>query len=306
MIIMNKKIELIGNFASDWIRYSDYEYKITEEDELYIIPTEDAVFTMYNPFDVADDIIVDIIRIGQEALQDISKETKEMKLKKEILEFVKKYGLLGLIYSSVYNRDIVGEERVLMIEKNYITKENILSTDEYVNMFIPFASDEDVYFKKYRRGIDVSKREESPKFFGKRPLILDLVFSKFYTEQLDWIVSFAKDMCKHFNQICVYKNTSNLLTESVTIMSGGFNPQKIGFSISQLDKPIIAWEFDSLKTAIETIYAFAITSEPSSLNKCKYCGKIYIPTNSKSQYCSPSCRNCSNVKKSRSRAKKDK
>ncbi|MCP8373909.1 CGNR zinc finger domain-containing protein, partial [Clostridioides difficile] len=100
---MNKKIELIGNFASDWIRYSDYEYKITEEDELYIVPTEDAVFTMYNPFDVADDIIVDIIRIGQEALQDISKETKEMKLKKEILEFVKKYGLLGLIYSSVYN-----------------------------------------------------------------------------------------------------------------------------------------------------------------------------------------------------------
>ena len=61
-----------------------------------------------------------------------------------------------------------------------------------------------------------------------------------------------------------------------------------------------------LKTAIETIYAFAITSEPSSLNKCKYCGKIYIPTNSKSQYCSPSCRNCSNVKKSRSRAKNDK
>ncbi len=44
---------------------------------------------MYNPFDVADDIIVDIIRIGQEALQDISKETKEMKLKKEVLEFVK-------------------------------------------------------------------------------------------------------------------------------------------------------------------------------------------------------------------------
>lgn len=47
------------------------------------------MFSMYNPFDVADDIIVDIIRIGQEALQDISKETKEMKLKKEVLDFVK-------------------------------------------------------------------------------------------------------------------------------------------------------------------------------------------------------------------------
>lgn len=53
------------------------------------------MFTMYNPFDVADDIIVDIIRIGQEALQDISKETKEMKLKKEVLEFVKKVWIIG-------------------------------------------------------------------------------------------------------------------------------------------------------------------------------------------------------------------
>lgn len=105
-----------------------------------------------------------------------------MKLKKEVFEFVKKYGLLGLIYLSVYNRDIVGEERVLMIEKNYIIKENILSIDEYVNMFILFVSDEDVYFKKYRRGIDVLKREEFLKFFGKRLLILDLVFLKFYIE----------------------------------------------------------------------------------------------------------------------------
>ena len=77
-----------------------------------------------------------------------------MKQKKEVHEFVKKYGLLGLIYSSVYNRDIVGEERVLMIEKNYITKENILSTDEYVNMFIPFAGKliEDAGLKGYTVG----------------------------------------------------------------------------------------------------------------------------------------------------------
>lgn len=64
MIIMNKKIELIGNFVSDWIRYSDYEYKIIEEDELYIVLIEDVVFIMYNLFDVVDDIIVDIICIG--------------------------------------------------------------------------------------------------------------------------------------------------------------------------------------------------------------------------------------------------
>jgi len=298
---MSKKLGLVGNFASEWIRYSDYEYRENETGELYIVPTEEATFELFNPFDVADVIVVDILQIGEYAISGEKTEEKENILKQMILEFCKKYGLLGLVYSSVYNRNIVDEDKVLMVEKNYITKESLLDATEYINKFIPFIEDEDLYFRKFKRGVDVKKREDSPKFFGKRPLILDVVFSKFYAERYDWILSFAKDIARHFRQVLVFRNSSNHLTDAVTIISGGFNPQKIGFTISYLDKANIAWEFDSLKNTIEMIYAFAITGDTSHLNKCKYCGKIYIPTNAKSLYCSPSCRNCANVNNSRKR-----
>lgn len=298
---MSGKLGLVGNFASEWIRYSSYEYKENESGELYIVPADEATFELFNPFDVADIIVVDILQIGEYALSGDKDESKETNLKYMILEFCEKYGLLGLAYSSVYNRNIVDEDKVLMVEKNYITKESILDATEYINKFLPFIKDEDLYFRKFKRGVDVKKSEDSPKFFGKRPLILDVIFSKFYAERYNWILSFAKDIARHFRQMLVYSSSSNHLTDAVTIISGGFNPQKIGFSITYLDKANIAWEFDSLKTTIETIYAFAITGENSHLNKCKYCGKIFIPSRAKSQYCSPSCRNCANVNKSRQR-----
>jgi hypothetical protein len=47
--MMERRIHLIGSFATDWIRYSDYEYKTDSEVNLYIKPKENAAFSMYNP-----------------------------------------------------------------------------------------------------------------------------------------------------------------------------------------------------------------------------------------------------------------
>jgi hypothetical protein len=170
-----------------------------------------------------------------------------------------------------------------------------------VNWFLPFVKEDEVVFKKHKKCIDVVKREDSPKYYGKRPIVLDLVFSRFYAEQIKWIIDFARMIVLHFNQLLMYRNSSNHLTEDVTIMSGQFHAEKIGFTIKQLDKTTIAWEFDSLKTAIETIYAFAVTDEKNILNRCKYCEKVFIAKSEREKYCSHSCRNCANVKKSRSR-----
>lgn len=300
---MSRKITLMGSFATDWIRYSDYEFKESDDGEMYIIPTEDAAFTMYNPFNVAEDLLLDLMKIGEEALKVDSNTEKhdESKLKNTIMIFAKKYGLLGLISSSVYNRNIIGDDQVLLIENNHITKEKIMDGNKYIHQFIPFTEEDDVVFNKYRNCIDVRKREDSPKFYGKRPIVMDLIFSRFYSEKINWIIDFAKMIVSHFNQLLTFKDSSAYLTENITIMAGRFHAEKIGFTINQLDKTTIAWQFDSLKTTIETIYAFAVTDENILLNRCSNCGNIFIANSAREKYCSPSCRNCANVRKSRSR-----
>lgn len=299
---MDGRITLVGDFATDWIKYSNYEYKKTKSGELYIIPTLDATFSMYNPFNVAEELFMDIVQLGDKALEQESKLEKfSEELKNDVMIFAKKYGLLGFISSSVYNRNIIGDEKVLLIEKNLITKEKIMDESDYINLFIPFVEEGDIIFRKYRNSIDVKKAEDSPKFFGKRPLILDLVFSRFYSEKLSWIINFAKMIATHFNQLMIYRNSSRYLTENVTIMAGSFHAEKIGFTINQLDKTVIAWQFDSLKTTIETIYAFAVTDETTLISRCQHCNNVFISNNPRAKYCSPSCRNCANVQKSRER-----
>ncbi len=299
---MAGKITLMGNFATDWIRYSDYEFKENVEGETYIIPTESAIFSMYNPFNVAEDLLLDLMKIGEEALKlEMKTEKNDLKLKNTIMIFARKYGLLGLISASVYNRNVIGEEHVLLIENNHVTKEKIMEGNKYIQHFIPFVEEGDVIFNQYKNCIDVKKREDSPKFYGKRPVVMDLVFSRFYGEQIKWIIDFAKMMVMHFNQLVMFRNSSTYLTENVTIMAGRFHAEKIGFTINQLDKTTIAWEFDSLKTTIQTIYAFAATDESILLNRCSHCNNIFIANSAREKYCNPSCRNCANVRKSRNR-----
>ncbi|WP_432403141.1 CGNR zinc finger domain-containing protein [Wukongibacter sp. M2B1] len=300
---MRRRIALIGSFATDWIRYNDYEYKESESGEIYIVPTAEAVFSMYNPFDVAEDLLIDLMRIGEQAIKAEGQATKRYneELKNTILIFAKKYGLLGFISASVYNRNIIGDDSVMFIENNHIGKEKIMDGTKYVNLFIPLAEEGEIVIGEYKNSVYLGKSEDSPKFYGKRPVVMDLIFSRFYSEQVKWIIDFAKMIVSHFNQLLMYRNSSNYLVENVTIMAGQFHAEKIGFTINQLDKTTIAWQFDSLKTTIETIYAFAVTDEKILLNRCNHCGNVFIANSNREKYCNPACRNRANVKKSRSK-----
>ena len=301
---MERKICLVGSFATDWIRYSDYEYQADSEGNLYIKPKENSTFSMYNPFDIAEEILFDFLNIGE-----VSKRYKKSKaeedyeeVKRMLLLFAKKYGLLGFISASSYNRNIIGDKEVLLVEKNFINlKDAVMDSQTYTRLFTPFAAEDDLSIRQYKNCIDLVKAEDSPKFYGKRPYVMDLIFSKFYTERVDWIIKFSGMLAEHFSQIAAYKASSGYLTECVTILADMFKASKIGFTINQLDKTNIAWEFDSLKTTIETIYAFAVTDENIMLSRCEHCGNFYIALSNREKYCSAVCRNRSNVRKSRSR-----
>lgn len=289
----------LKNFTSKWIKYSDYEMREDSKGEIYIAPAENARYTIYDPFEKSNKILFDLIDLGDEAL----KGDKAIIYKKLIL-FVKNYGLLGLISSSVYNRDIVGEENVLFTPNNIISDSKIMNSEEYIKLFTPFATEDDVYTREFDEHLTVVKAEDSPRFYGKKPLVMDIVFSKFYAEKVDWIIEYAKNISKNLDQLIIYKNAN--LTEAVEIMPDKFNPQKIGFTVAMFDKPQIKWDFDSLQSTIDVIYAFALTDDNSILNRCSYCNKPFFAKTDREKYCSPSCRNCANVIKSRNKKKASK
>jgi hypothetical protein len=301
---MERKIHLIGSFATDWIRYGDYEYKSDPEGNLYIKPKEDAAFSMYNPFDVAEALLIDFLKLGK-ASRDYSKNKSAggyEELKRLALLHAKKYGLLGLISASTHNRDVIGDKDILIMEKNHIgIREKSLDSKAYMRLFTPFAEEDDLSIRYYRNSAYLVKSEDSPKFYGKRPPVTDLIFSKFYAERLDWIVDFARMLSEHFSQLLVYRASAGYLTENVTILADAFKASKIGFTINQLEKTMISWDFDSLKTALETIYAFAVTDENILLSRCSNCGDFYIALSDREKYCGPACRNRANVQKSRRR-----
>lgn len=291
-------MERLGQFRSDWIRYSDYELKEDASGALYIIPTQESVFTIYNPLEVAHELVFDLLALGDEALK--VREEQNTLYEKCVL-FVKKYGLLGLITASVYNRHIAGENEVLFIEGNLLGQKHKMDVKEYMKYFFPFANEDEISIKKMPKEILIFKAEDSPKFYGKRPLILDLVFSKFYAERVDWLIEFAKNMTTHFNQILIYRD--NKLTDEVTILTGKFKAEKIGLTVTVKEDATLAWEIDALKTVIEIIYAFKVTNKEKSLSRCTYCRKLFEAKSQREKYCSPSCRNCANVIKSRQRKK---
>ena len=110
-------------------------------------------------------------------------------------------------------------------------------------------------------------------------------------------------LSEHFRQLLIYRSTYGIMTDGVTILADRFKAEKVGFTITQMQSTMIAWSFDSLLTAIETIYAFAVTDEKILLSRCANCDDYFIALSAREKYCSAACRNRLNVQKSRKRKK---
>lgn len=288
----------LRDFSTIWIRYDQYDIRQTAEGYTYILPAEGAVFTLYDPFEQGEQLLAAILSLGQTAekygLAAVETEAA-------LLGFAQQYGLLGLVTTGVYNRDILGEEMIWLSERHVTGGKGMVNGEAYWRQFAPFAYDDELQLKQHKRGIELRKAEDSPKFFGKRPLVMDLVFSRFYGEQIQWIVTFAQKLVKHFEMLLVYRENRDELTEPVEIMPEFFQPERISFTVQQGQRTRLNWQVDGLRTVIEIIYGLMVTEEDMLLKRCPYCGKFFIAKSRKEKYCSQSCRNCANVIKSRKR-----
>ena len=275
---------------SDWVRYSDYEYRATPDGELYIVPTAAASINIYNPLQDIDNLLIDSLNIGRLL---ISENPDMPKIKLEILSYAKRYGLLGFMVSFPLSMDFL-ENKDVLLGKNMLTSEQTMKTKDYLNLFMPFE-------KMAVTSNSVSSENALPvTMFMDRPLVYEIAFGKLYGEKFEWMSKFFSELYTHFGAAFFYSKTDNMLEKSLhSSIVDAFKMYGLGFRIKMLDKPTLIWDFSSLKNTIETLYGFYLADADRPLRLCKHCGKIFISRNSKAEFCRIPCRNQFNVYKSR-------
>jgi len=277
--------EIFKYSQSDWVRYSDYEYRATPGGELYIMPSKTATISIYNPLQEMDGLLTDTLNIGRLSADD---NPDMPKVKSEVLAYVKRYGLLGFMASFPLSMDFL-EKRDVLLGDNPLTSEQTMKTKDYLKLFMPFEIEQ----TGDSGGVPVTA-------FMSRPPVYEIAFGRGYGEKFEWINGLFGEMYTHFAAAFYYDKTDDVAVQSVySGIVDAFKMYGLGFRVKMLGAPTLLWDFSSLKNTFETLYGFYLTDPDKPLRICKHCGKVFVSRNSKAEFCTVPCRNQFNVYKSR-------
>ncbi len=294
-----------NNFSAKWVKYSDYEI-VELNNEKYIKPKEDANYDIYDPFEYADDILVDILNIGKVAheiyedkILDTNEEVNEL-----MLDFVKKYGLLGELTYVPLNSDIVHQKKVYLPKNNRFSKKEVMNVEDYLKIFLECDKNNRVQIiVTPNNPIVISNSNEiTANIVLDKGIEYNVVFSKGYSEKIVWIVEYAKYLNSVFSSVEIY-NQAQIEAERqlYDILIRSFKARNITCRIGMDGKATLIWDFNSLKQAIDTMLSLNETSDRKTVKMCKHCTVAFSSQNIKAEYCSPKCRNQANVYKSRAK-----
>ncbi|MDL2218691.1 hypothetical protein LJC27_08575 [Christensenellaceae bacterium OttesenSCG-928-M15] len=293
---------LFQKTSSQWVKYSEYEYRRGEDGTLYLTPTPKAEPVIYDPLPDAELMVLDMLNVGRLCMGRAGDGEKQA----AVLDFVSKYGLLGFMTALPTTPQFVDYEAVYL-PKNHFIREETLPTDEYLSYFFPFDK---LDFSK--RGLEsvwnVSgdrKMMVLAAAFGNQPQAMNMSFQREYAERYDWLATQFKDWAFTFTASFLYyedydKNdeaTRNLYRQGMAAF-GGIAP---GYHILLLDRPTIVWDFHSLLLGVQMMFSFMLTDEKRPLRCCKHCMKVFAASHHNAAFCSPRCKNQYNVYKSRAK-----
>ena len=281
--------DIFEKASSEWVRFSKYEIQEKDGRE-YITPAADSELTIINPLQSVELLILDALNTGR-IIYDLN--IKETQKREALMNFVHRYGLLGLMT----NLPLVGgfmESELVLLGKTPFFDEDIMDSKEYIWSFMPFG------VKEGQPKID--KHPIPATLLTGRALEFSIVFSRNYSERLDWVMAFFKEFFINFAQCKMYAITDNPAEKrSYAEKIPGFAVHNLSFHLEMDDKPVMVWDFNSLKMAIETVYAVSVTRADAALRMCKHCGAAFYATHGRSEFCGDKCRNQYNVYRFRER-----
>ena len=116
-----------------WPRYDKYEVVSGPDCKRYIRPTEDAHPCAFHHVKEKEKMVIDAINVGMLVLG----QKTDSVIERAVLDFVTKYGLLGLMTALPNSPDFM-EYEITFLPKNRFIRERHMKTDAYQKLFFPF------------------------------------------------------------------------------------------------------------------------------------------------------------------------
>ena len=206
-----------------------------------------------------------------------------------ILEFVTKYGLLGLMTALPTTPSFMDYEAVYL-PKNHFIKAETMETEDYLALFYPFEQLDVV-----KQGVESDWTVSGDRTmialtmtFADEPMAKTMSFQREYAEPYDWIAQQLKDWAFTLTTSVLYYHDYDSIDEGTRNL---------------LEKPTIYWDFHSLLLGIQMMFSFMLVDEARPLRLCKHCQKVFMSSRANAAFCSARCKNQYNVYKSRGKHK---
>lgn len=307
-MIKEEKIE----FTAKWCKYSKYKIE-KKDDKFYIVADKNAISSTYDPFDVKNQILKDLLVIGKESVENemykignkeisIEAQSKMEKFQNLVLEFVNNYGLLGNFRYLPENYEFMDNEDIPVNLGNNTS----ISALEFEKKY--FWKDPKIDWTKTMKSNDYHRNTGLDDYFKQNEgdRLDDIIFSKNYSETIAEIINFATIIYNKKLLICayLYDDVSEDIKEIYKESIAGYSLKKPNISYEAENGQIkFKWNFISLSEIIEIILLLNETSGRTEVKLCKHCGKPFIAKNIKSEYDTIQCRNRENINKSRQKKK---
>ena len=297
---------LFEQSRSHWVRYDHYELKTAEDGKRYITPGKNAKPDVYNPLKEVPSIVLDALNVGMLMMG----RKPEAEVEKAVMEFITRYGLLGLMTALPTTPSFMDYEAVYL-PKNHFIKDETMSTEDYLDLFFPFDKLEVI-----KRGVEAMWNIQNDRIMmalamtmTDKPMAVNMSFQREYAERYDWMKQQFIDWAfTYVNSFLYYEDYDKLNEDTRQIMQesmaafGGIAPN---YHILLLDKPTIVWDFHSLLLGVQMMFSFMLTDSENPIRLCRHCTKAFVASRPSAVFCSPQCKNKHNVYKSRAKNKSE-
>ena len=121
------------NANSHWAKYSEYLLKEARDGTLYVTPAPKAKPSVYDPLKNPEELVVDALNVGMTAMH----RAGEDKIQKAVMEFVAKYGLLGIMPALPTTAHFMDYDTAYL-PLNHFIKDEYMDVMKYAMLFYPF------------------------------------------------------------------------------------------------------------------------------------------------------------------------
>ena len=262
---------LFERTSSQWVRYSEYEWKPAEDGTLYLTPTKAAQPGIYDPLAEYRQIVLDAIDIGRMGMA----KKPDTEIQTAIRQFAVKYGLFGLMTALPTTPDFMEYEAVYL-PKNHFIKAETMPTEKYLELFFPFDK-----LDVIKHGLESMWNIENDRVMmalamtmTDRPMAVNMSFQREYAERYDWMKQQFIDWAfTYVNSMLYYEDYGTLSEDTRRLMQqsmAAFGGNAPTYHIALLDKPTIIWDFHSLLLGIQMMFSFMLTDSKNAFIQVRH------------------------------------